>query len=157
MLLHADTGDGIVLACLPMLLHADTGDGGNSTYSVARALAAPHLQLHVPARLAGSMSAPTQPMHHTQDQEQRQQGPRGQGVKAQVQGLGGQPTGPPISAGMGPGGTASLTLPRADLLLIGGDLAYPNPTSATYEHRLLRPFQDALAVSITKCPCSFEH
>ncbi|KAI3726692.1 hypothetical protein L1987_66492 [Smallanthus sonchifolius] len=35
-------------------------------------------------------------------------------------------------------------LPRRDLLLIGGDLAYPNPSASTYEKRLFRPFEDAL-------------
>ncbi|XP_047309169.1 uncharacterized protein LOC124912574 [Impatiens glandulifera] len=37
-----------------------------------------------------------------------------------------------------------LTLPRANLLLIGGDLAYPNPSSFTYEKRFFRPFEYAL-------------
>ncbi|XP_040998139.1 uncharacterized protein LOC121244176 [Juglans microcarpa x Juglans regia] len=37
-----------------------------------------------------------------------------------------------------------LTLKRGDLLLIGGDLAYPNPSKDTYERRFLRPFEDAL-------------
>jgi len=35
-------------------------------------------------------------------------------------------------------------LPRGDALMIGGDLAYPNPTEFTYEKRLFLPFQDAL-------------
>ncbi|KAK4745689.1 hypothetical protein SAY87_012001 [Trapa incisa] len=35
-------------------------------------------------------------------------------------------------------------LPRGDLLLIGGDLAYPNPSSFTYERRLFCPFEYAL-------------
>ncbi|KAG9450957.1 hypothetical protein H6P81_010922 [Aristolochia fimbriata] len=35
-------------------------------------------------------------------------------------------------------------LPRGDLLLIGGDLAYPNPSTFTYEKRFFRPFQHAL-------------
>ncbi|KAL0366168.1 UNVERIFIED_CONTAM: hypothetical protein Sradi_3506900 [Sesamum radiatum] len=37
-----------------------------------------------------------------------------------------------------------ITLPRANLLLIGGDLAYPNPSSFNYETRLFRPFEYAL-------------
>ncbi|XP_008799898.2 uncharacterized protein LOC103714434 isoform X2 [Phoenix dactylifera] len=36
------------------------------------------------------------------------------------------------------------TLPRGDLLLIGGDLAYPNPSAFTYERRLFCPFEYAL-------------
>ncbi|XP_059637902.1 uncharacterized protein LOC132279866 [Cornus florida] len=39
---------------------------------------------------------------------------------------------------------AVCTLPRGDLLLIGGDLAYPNPSAFTYETRLFRPFENAL-------------
>ncbi|KAG7941532.1 hypothetical protein I3843_16G049600 [Carya illinoinensis] len=65
---------------------ADTGDGGNSTYTVARLLAQPHIKL--------------------EDSE--------------------------------------LILNRGDLLLIGGDIAYPNPSQFTYENRLFRPFEYAL-------------
>nr|GMC52332.1 uncharacterized protein LOC109149584 [Ipomoea batatas] len=36
------------------------------------------------------------------------------------------------------------SLPRGSLLLIGGDLAYPNPSAFTYENRLFRPFEYAL-------------
>ncbi|KAF5444980.1 hypothetical protein F2P56_034071 [Juglans regia] len=63
---------------------ADTGDGGDSTYTVARLLAEPHICF------------------------------------------------------------ASRILKRGDLLLIGGDLAYPNPSKSTYEQRLFRPFEYAL-------------
>ncbi|MFS7977669.1 putative calcineurin-like phosphoesterase domain, ApaH type [Helianthus anomalus] len=35
-------------------------------------------------------------------------------------------------------------LPRGDLLLIGGDLAYPNPSAFTYEKRVFSPFEYAL-------------
>lgn len=67
---------------------ADTGDGGNSSYTVARLLAQPSIQVT-----------------------------RGDSV---------------------------LSLPRGNLLLIGGDLAYPNPSSFTYERRLFCPFEYAL-------------
>ncbi|WIA33540.1 hypothetical protein OEZ86_006664 [Tetradesmus obliquus] len=80
---------------------ADTGDGGNPTYTVARALAAPSLT--VPASEAITSSGSSQ---------QQQQG--------------------------------SLQLPRGDVLLIGGDLAYPNPSRETYESRLFVPFQEAM-------------
>lgn len=36
-----------------------------------------------------------------------------------------------------------ITLPRADLFIHGGDLAYPNPTDETYEKRLWAPYEDA--------------
>lgn len=67
---------------------ADTGDGGNSSYSIARLLAQPSLNVT------------------TSD--------------------------------------SMLSLPRGNLLLIGGDLAYPNPSAFTYEKRFFRPFECAL-------------
>ena len=33
---------------------------------------------------------------------------------------------------------AMQTLPRADVLILGGDLAYPNPSNETYEKRFFR-------------------
>ncbi|KAF8410026.1 hypothetical protein HHK36_002546 [Tetracentron sinense] len=41
-------------------------------------------------------------------------------------------------------GESVRVLPRGNLLLIGGDLAYPNPSAFTYERRLFRPFEYAL-------------
>ena len=54
-----------------------------------------------------------------------------------------------VSKGPAPQGAvhraASLVkLPRADVLVIGGDLAYPNPSNETYEQRFFRPFEAAL-------------
>lgn len=37
-----------------------------------------------------------------------------------------------------------VKLPRADVMVIGGDLAYPNPSNETYEQRFFRPFEAAL-------------
>ncbi|KAM0899386.1 hypothetical protein ACQ4PT_021269 [Festuca glaucescens] len=37
-----------------------------------------------------------------------------------------------------------LTFPRGELLLIGGDLAYPNPSEFSYERRFFCPFEYAL-------------
>lgn len=37
-----------------------------------------------------------------------------------------------------------LELPRGEVLLIGGDLAYPNPSRETFEQRLFVPFQEAM-------------
>uniref|UniRef100_A0A061SNC4 Calcineurin-like metallo-phosphoesterase superfamily protein isoform 1 n=1 Tax=Tetraselmis sp. GSL018 TaxID=582737 RepID=A0A061SNC4_9CHLO len=42
------------------------------------------------------------------------------------------------------GGEGGVTLQRGSLMVIGGDLAYPNPSDYTYENRLFRPFEDAL-------------
>ncbi|KAF6163941.1 hypothetical protein GIB67_011265 [Kingdonia uniflora] len=41
-------------------------------------------------------------------------------------------------------GDSISVLPRGDLLLIGGDLAYPNPSAFTYERRFFCPFEYAL-------------
>ncbi|GKV04679.1 hypothetical protein SLEP1_g16804 [Rubroshorea leprosula] len=41
-------------------------------------------------------------------------------------------------------GDSVCTLQRGDLLLVGGDLAYPNPSAFTYERRLFCPFEYAL-------------
>ncbi|KAK7291133.1 hypothetical protein RIF29_06041 [Crotalaria pallida] len=41
-------------------------------------------------------------------------------------------------------GDSVVTLPRGNLLLIGGDLAYPNPSAFTYKRRLFVPFEYAL-------------
>ena len=38
----------------------------------------------------------------------------------------------------------TLTLPRGDVMLLGGDLTYPNPSQYNYENRLFLPFEYAL-------------
>ena len=38
----------------------------------------------------------------------------------------------------------TVKLPRAHIMVIGGDLAYPNPSNETYEQRFFRPFEAAL-------------
>ncbi|XP_048130397.1 uncharacterized protein LOC115757389 isoform X3 [Rhodamnia argentea] len=59
-----------------------------------------------------------------------------------------------------------LSLPRGNLLLIGGDLAYPNPSAFNYERRFFCPFEYALqpppwykpeqiAVNKPELPCGF--
>lgn len=72
---------------------ADTGDGGNSTYSIARCLAAPKIVVNLP--------------------------------EEQVKDAG-------VSAGI-------RMLPRGDVLVHGGDLAYPNPTGRS---RIINNFHE---------------
>eukprot|EP00854_Cymbomonas_tetramitiformis_P015360 gene15360-18173_t len=36
-----------------------------------------------------------------------------------------------------------VELPRSQVAVLGGDLAYPNPSYESYESRLFRPFEDA--------------
>eukprot|EP01084_Bolivina_argentea_P265311 449670_1 len=41
-------------------------------------------------------------------------------------------------------GSNGITLKRADLLLIGGDLSYPGPTNKNYQEKFFRVFEDAM-------------
>ncbi|KAG6672184.1 hypothetical protein I3842_16G045700 [Carya illinoinensis] len=93
---------------------ADTGDGGNSTYAVARLLAKPELCFDT--------------MFVETDDD-------GRNISSTDTDTDTDTVDEP---------DMSLTLKRGELLLIGGDLAYPNPSKSTYEKRLLCPFEDAL-------------
>ncbi|GIL77238.1 hypothetical protein Vretifemale_6729 [Volvox reticuliferus] len=106
---------------------ADTGDGGNPTYAVAAALAAPALTVAV------SEDLPRTPPSAAAGEDG---GNKNAGGRGRTAAEGGVPS-PPR-----PGG--SLVLPRGDVLLVGGDLAYPNPSRETYQQRLFTPFSYAL-------------
>lgn len=152
-------------------LPSDTGDGGNSTYTVARALAAPQLHVRLPSDLAhvggtagttdsstlgstgGGTGCTTVP-GGTFVRESvssacssggssvcaSQEGPAGNTKGRQPFGSTQQPfsSGQDVGAGAkgqgqlprwrGAGHQQGLVMPRADVLLLGGDLAYPNPT-----------------------------
>eukprot|EP00879_Flechtneria_rotunda_P018990 GHRR01019937.1.p1 GENE.GHRR01019937.1~~GHRR01019937.1.p1 ORF type:complete len:748 (+),score=303.12 GHRR01019937.1:256-2499(+) len=97
---------------------ADTGDGGNSTYAVARALAAPKLTVPATGRTAA--------------QHPQQQHAAGDGYASSS------------AHDVGSNSSNAFMLPRGDVLLIGGDLAYPNPSRETFEQRLFVPFQEAM-------------
>lgn len=45
-------------------------------------------------------------------------------------------------------------LPRGDVLILGGDLAYPNPSTETYELRFVGPFEQALPPPPVRLPTS---
>jgi hypothetical protein len=45
-----------------------------------------------------------------------------------------------------------LKLPRGHLLIVGGDLAYPNPSTYSYERRLFQPFEYAMQPPISYKP-----
>lgn len=45
-------------------------------------------------------------------------------------------------------------LPRGEALVLGGDLAYPNPSNETYETRLVRPFEAAMPPPPVRSPCA---
>ena len=116
---------------------ADTGDGGNSTYSVARCLAAPELQVSDPRGLI------VHPANETGLPAPKQL------PRANTDSLASKLLPLPLGGRWAPGGEAAgpaprHVLPRADVLVIGGDLSYPNPSEANYQDRLWRPFEDAL-------------
>ncbi len=43
-------------------------------------------------------------------------------------------------------------LPRGDVLILGGDLAYPNPSTETYDLRFVGPFEQALPPPPVRLP-----
>jgi hypothetical protein len=143
---------------------ADTGDGGNPTYAVARALASPAVTAPIPPGVCDRL----QPLKLTDTlvtagDARLVTGLCKQAVAGAAGGKGGKPGAaggkkpqPALSGAQQqqqelqqqqeepPQQQRWVRLPRADVLLIGGDLAYPNPCRETYEQRLFLPFQDAL-------------
>lgn len=112
---------------------ADTGDGFDSTYTIARSLAQPHLNVE-PRRGRRSLSRPrfdsnTWSVPHKKAQASRL---RGTGSTASLQGSFGETV------------QSTHYLPRGDLLLHGGDLAYPHPSPELYEQRFFGPYEAAL-------------
>ncbi|CBH08850.1 hypothetical protein, conserved [Trypanosoma brucei gambiense DAL972] len=133
---------------------ADVGDGFNSTYEMARLMAQPFL------RLASSDSVQTRSGLVNSVSVRDGGGRRGLMT-------------PPLTAGDGAflavegngqqnrcGRTLSMcdyepqenfSLPRASFVVVGGDLAYPNPTNETYRTRLLEPYNNALRCCAPLC------
>ena len=94
-----DTNGGTIFDCTKNLagndecwfdFMADCGDGFNSSYQVAKVLAAPSLKV------------------------------------------------------LSKNGKMNKSLPRGDFLVVGGDLAYPEPSAYNYEKRFFRTFEDAM-------------
>jgi len=113
---------------------ADTGDGGDSTYAVARALAAPRLAVAVPPALAARLP-------------RRSAAALAAAASVSVSASASAGSAPAAASSSPPLASADLetrVLPRGDVLVIGGDLAYPHPSSETYVRRLLVPFEAAL-------------
>jgi hypothetical protein len=93
----------------------DTGDGGDPTYSVARCMAARQVTVELPAPPISSSGT----------------------------GFNGDEVSDSHAAPPGSPASNLRVLPRADVFVHGGDLAYPNPTDETYEQRLFSPYEDA--------------
>ncbi|KAK9809330.1 hypothetical protein WJX73_005806 [Symbiochloris irregularis] len=113
---------------------ADVGDGGDPTYAVAASMAAPLLHVNVPDGLPGMES------DKVPDLKERDAGSNGSDTSS---GLDSPPASPRPDDPAPPSPGARL-LPRGDLLIIGGDLAYPNPSNETYETRFFRPYEAAM-------------
>lgn len=136
---------------------ADTGDGFNSTYSIARSLAQPQLNVKVPSQVLGPLQQKVSSL--SSKASGRSEGPRrsqslscfaqvaedesnsSPAFKRQSSGS----CSPAFSDCMGVAAEQNFGLPRGDLLLHGGDLAYPHPSLDVYESRLIRPYEAALA------------
>lgn len=93
---------------------ADTGDGGASTYTIARLMAQPLLNVPISHARRESLGIPQTFFTATQPKESTSV-------------------------------STTIHLPRAKMIMIGGDLAYPNPTAENYQDRFILPFEYALA------------
>jgi hypothetical protein len=118
---------------------ADTGDGGDSTYSVARCLAAPQITVKLSKEMLEASGAPLPPSIP----------PPIPGGLATTDTLNSSYITPPIHTTTtvttdAAATTTTRVLPRATCLVHGGDLAYPNPSDETYEQRLFKVYEDAL-------------
>jgi len=176
---------------------ADTGDGGNSTYSVARMLAQPMLDVVVTPERRRALGIPAsffenspQPEQFIRAQEKVRK-KRGEAQGHSGPGSSMAPHNPGVvermkgwalsvaawigdvvkcrssakvtealpqmtedidlsdeeefDAGVDKDVKLNLRLPRAKLLVIGGDLAYPNPSTESYKDRFILPFEYAMA------------
>ncbi len=100
---------------------ADCGDGWNPSYAIARALAQPRL----PVRLHPSLNISRNMFSHVL---------RSSADKSDNQ----------LELPRGKHSVDMLELPRGNMLILGGDLAYPAPTAEEYESRFFAPFQAAM-------------
>ena len=133
------------------LIMTITGDGGDPTYTVAKALAAPFLTVPIgPGVLIPGVNVEVPP--HLDRYKST--------AAAALSELGGEgPSAVKEGRERARGSTpkhgqgmhhqqqqehSKVSLPRSAVMLIGGDLAYPNPSRETFEQRLFVPFQDAL-------------
>ena len=76
-------------------------------------------------------------------QSGKQQGGKGGGSKGKGKSKGRSGGGGESSGGVG-GVVGGRVLPRGKLLIIGGDLAYPNPDTVSYLSRFIRTFDHAM-------------
>jgi hypothetical protein len=147
---------------------ADVGDGFNSTYEMARLLAQPSLK--VPrggsAGRLGFLRGRLSSFIRWAPDDSRTSRPK-RSASADAQRFPASPselrsnTTPeltrstatavfpgsfalPSASGVETAGEEELVLPRGQFVVIGGDLAYPNPSNETYGQRLFGPYGDAM-------------
>ncbi|ORC89049.1 uncharacterized protein TM35_000142600 [Trypanosoma theileri] len=125
----------------------DVGDGFNSTYEMARLLAQPVLVLPSKETRVKRVKRRGQAISRERHSSTVVRAPSLPPPKRRPF------TPPPEVQKRAPGTTLMLDdykpadyhyLPRASFVIIGGDLAYPNPTDETYQTRLIEPYDDAL-------------
>jgi hypothetical protein len=136
---------------------ADGGDGFNSSYSIARLLAQPNLNVQVPKQLrqrtmALSTSSSEVETPNTGSEMKKRSKPishdesaSGTSISSSV--IQRRMTNPVTSAHdfrVSPFKSDVLSLPRASIVVHGGDLAYPRPSSETYRLRFVAPIEAAL-------------
>eukprot|EP00929_Paragymnodinium_shiwhaense_P091221 TRINITY_DN51244_c0_g1_i1.p1 TRINITY_DN51244_c0_g1~~TRINITY_DN51244_c0_g1_i1.p1 ORF type:complete len:1150 (-),score=135.26 TRINITY_DN51244_c0_g1_i1:315-3764(-) len=159
---------------------ADTGDGFHSTYTIARSLAQPRLNVSVPnethrlsrramrrsvQRLASSASSTLRKINGLKSGSKDDHSCQSQSSGAASNNSDHLPFMRSVSQSSLPGlkpedgkdgpaavtmpfGAEALFLPRGELLLHGGDLAYPQPSLEVYEQRLIRPYEAALSAPL---------
>ena len=125
---------------------ADGGDGFNSSYSVARMLAQPNLAVKVPRNLknkpggskmsgkSSSVKKPGTPKFDDNSSSVSSASHHSSLVQRRI-------TNPPPAI---VSGDSAISLPRGAVVVHGGDLVYPRPSSQTYRTRLLGPLEAAL-------------
>ena len=129
---------------------ADGGDGFNSSYAVARMLAQPNLNVHVPKgirqrTIGSSVCSSGRDTPTGSVSAKKGTPPESATISSSV--LHRRITNPVSSAQdirISPMKSDVIALPRASVAIHGGDLAYPRPNSETYRLRFVAPFEAAL-------------
>ncbi|RNF23168.1 uncharacterized protein Tco025E_02862 [Trypanosoma conorhini] len=129
----------------------DVGDGFNSTYEMARLMAQPALLLPTTAgaknsrRREGHRRTTLAPFSRRTRATPSLSPPPPFSRRTSVPEAGTKAAADRLSLTLDDYRPSnSHYLPRASFVLIGGDLAYPNPTDETYGTRLRGPYEDAL-------------
>ncbi|KAF4655472.1 hypothetical protein FOZ61_007563 [Perkinsus olseni] len=135
---------------------ADGGDGFDSTYTISRLLAQPHLPVELPSE--GDVHPQTQKALLSTNGALRPRVASGGDELASLSKKGGRSSpslqrvkdDSPLSASgktagrFGSTHSNTLMLPRANVVFHGGDVAYPSPSNEEFVDRFIRPLEWAL-------------